>query len=239
MHADTYPVQCLTLEGDDITRCGQIATEGHPNPERCKVHHGQYYVLYNKYKDASKVVDDIKGGAELPTKEQIGRYTDWHAALEKARWVRTYLEAIRVEKTGRDIHLKRFFLKVDDGHKRRLKLLEREMARAVDVLDTLQKRTYELYQHNGILHATNNQALSTAEVHMKKLSKRTTEEVLESIYNPDAYHDSTLPIPRKKAPTLLHTPAVGDKDLIDMSLLAQKEYMLMILKPLNGFESFL
>lgn len=110
-HAGTYSLQCLTLEEDEITRCGQLATEGYPRPERCKVHHGQYRVLYKKYKDASKVVDDVKGGAELPTKEQIGRYTDWHAALEKSRWVRTYLEAIRVEKAGRTIHQKRFFLK--------------------------------------------------------------------------------------------------------------------------------
>lgn len=30
---------------------------------------------YKKYKDASKVVDDVKGGATLPTKEQIDGYT--------------------------------------------------------------------------------------------------------------------------------------------------------------------
>lgn len=109
--ADTSPHQCLTLVEDEITRCGQLATEGHPKPDRCKVHHGQYRTMYKKYKDASKIVDDIKDGGELPAKEQIGQYTDWHAALEKARWVRKYLEAIRVEKAGREIHQKRFFLK--------------------------------------------------------------------------------------------------------------------------------
>lgn len=112
---DTPPIQCLTLEEDGITRCGQPATEGHPKLDRCKVHHQQYRTLHKKYKDASKVVDDVKDGTELPTKEQIGRYTDWHAALEKARWVRKYLEAIRVEKVGREIHQKRFFLKGECG----------------------------------------------------------------------------------------------------------------------------
>ena len=109
------PAQCLTLEEDELTRCGQPATAGHPKPSRCKVHHGQYRVLYKKYKDASTVVDKVKHKAKLPTKEQIGRYTDWRAALEKARWVRKYLEAIRVEKTGREIHQKRFFLKGKHG----------------------------------------------------------------------------------------------------------------------------
>lgn len=110
-HTKTSHVQCFTLDEDAITRCDQPATEGHPKPERCKVHHGQYRILYKNYKDASKVVDQVKHGSELPKKEQIGRYTDWHAVLEKERWVRKYLEAIRVEKTGREIHQKRFFLK--------------------------------------------------------------------------------------------------------------------------------
>jgi len=104
------PPQCLTLLEDGITRCCQPATEGHPKPERCKKHHTQYRILYKKYKDASKVVDDVKGGAELPTREEIGRYTDWHAVLEKVDWMCDYLEAVRVEKAGREIHSKRFFL---------------------------------------------------------------------------------------------------------------------------------
>ncbi|KAG8216306.1 hypothetical protein J3R82DRAFT_6372 [Butyriboletus roseoflavus] len=239
-HADS--LQCLTLEEDEITRCGQLATEGHPKPERCKVHHGQYRVLYKKYKDASKVVDDVKAGSELPAKEQISRYTDWHVALKKSRWVRKYLEAIRVEKAGRHIHQRRFFLKVDDGHRRRLKLLEREMIKAVDALDALQKRAYELYQQNGSLPAMNNfEALSTAEVDLEKQSKQTTEEVLESVHNIDAFRDSTLPTPRKKAlapvPPTTPGPAVGDEDLIDMSLRVQKERMIQILKPFVDFES--
>lgn len=98
---------CLTLEEDEMTRCGQPAAGG----ERCKAHHGQYCIMYRKYKDASKVVDTVKQGGELPRKEQIQHYTDWQAVLEKARWVRKYVEALRVEKTGRDIHERRFFLK--------------------------------------------------------------------------------------------------------------------------------
>ncbi|KAG8216313.1 hypothetical protein J3R82DRAFT_6380 [Butyriboletus roseoflavus] len=184
-HADTYSLPCLTLEEDEITRCGQLATEGYPKPERCKVHHGQYRILYKKYKEASKVVDDVKGGADLPVKEQIGRYTDWHAALEKSRWVRKYLEAIRVEKAGRHIHQKRFFLK-----------------------------------------------------DLEKQSKQTTEEVLQSVYNPDTFREPALPIPTKKAPALSPTTAVGDEDLIDMSLRARKEQIMMVFNLLIDFESF-
>ncbi|KAG8216307.1 hypothetical protein J3R82DRAFT_6373 [Butyriboletus roseoflavus] len=218
--ADTYSLPCLTLEEDEITRCGQVATQGYPKPERCKVHHGQYRVMYKKYKEASKVVDDVKGSANLPTKEQIGRYTDWHAALEKSRWVRKYLEAIRVEKAGRHIHQRRFFLKVDDGHRRRLKLLEREMIKAVDVLDALQKRAFELHQHNDTLHAMNDQARSTAEVDLENQSKQTTEEVLQNL---SRYH----------VPQQWET-----EDLIDMSLRAGKEQMIEILKPFLDYESF-
>lgn len=109
--ATTAVIQCLTVEEDEITLCGRPATEGYPRPERCKAHHGQYRIMYKKYKDASKVVDDIKRDGNLPTKEQVERYADWHIALEKSRWVRKYLEAIRVEKTGREIHQSRFFLK--------------------------------------------------------------------------------------------------------------------------------
>jgi len=104
------PPQCLTLLEDEITRCCQPATDGHPKPERCKEHHAQYRTLYKKYKEASKVVDEVKGSAELPTRGEIGRYTDLHAVLEKVSWVCDYLEAIRVEKAGREIHQKLFFM---------------------------------------------------------------------------------------------------------------------------------
>lgn len=105
---DSNPAGCLTLEEDEMTRCGQPLAEGHP---RCKVHHDQYVTMYKKYKDAAKVVDQIKHGQELPKTEQINRYTDRHTPLDKARWVRKYLEAIREERTGRDLHSRRFFLK--------------------------------------------------------------------------------------------------------------------------------
>ncbi|KAF8555602.1 hypothetical protein OG21DRAFT_1483741 [Imleria badia] len=198
--ADISPLQCLTLEEDEITRCGQLATEGHPKPDRCKMHHGQYSILCKKYKDASKVVDNVKDRGALLTKEQIGRYTDWHAALEKARWVRNYIEAIHVERAGREIHQKRFSLKVDDGRMRRVKLLKKEMVRAVDALYALQRRAYELYEPESIL---------------------------------DAFNESPRLIPSLAMPIM----AVGDEDLIDMSLRDQKERMVMALKPFMDFES--
>jgi arginyl-tRNA synthetase len=105
---DVDPIPCSTLEEDEMTRCNQPAEEDF---ERCEVHQAQYRTMCKKYKDASEVVDSIKSGRELPTKEQIQRYTDLHFTLDKASWVREYLESIRVERTGREIHQKRFFLK--------------------------------------------------------------------------------------------------------------------------------
>lgn len=104
-------LQCLTLEEDESTRCSRLATEGYPKPDRCDIHHGQYCILHKKYNIAFKVVDYMKRRAGLPTKEQIGQCLDWKVALEGARCVRKYLEAIRTEKTGRYIHQRRFFLK--------------------------------------------------------------------------------------------------------------------------------
>jgi len=104
-------IACQTLDEDEITRCGQPATEGYPTPERCRVHYAQYRTMYKKYKDASKVVDQIKQGGEIPGKDAIDRYTNVSQLLEKSRLVKEYVEAIRIERTGRVIHSKRFFLK--------------------------------------------------------------------------------------------------------------------------------
>ncbi|KAG2143586.1 hypothetical protein DEU56DRAFT_242503 [Suillus clintonianus] len=147
---DSATISCLTLE-DETTRCNQPATEGFPHPERrCKVHQAQYLTMYKKYMNASKDVDNIRSGGEIPTKEQIQLYTDLHATLEKACWVRKYLESIRVERTGRNIHQRRFFLKVDYGHKIRLEVLAKEMAKAVEILNSLQARVLDLRTANNV-----------------------------------------------------------------------------------------
>ena len=112
LNAPSKPLPpCLTLEEDEMTRCEKPATDGHPVRNRCKEHQSQYVKMYKKYKDAEKVVDGIKQGGSIPTLEQIARYSEVGIPLEKARYMRQYIEAIRVEKIGRDIHSKRFFLK--------------------------------------------------------------------------------------------------------------------------------
>ncbi|KAJ3920706.1 hypothetical protein F5877DRAFT_65505 [Lentinula edodes] len=121
---------------DEITRCGLPVEDGNI---RCKVHQTQYRKMYIKYKEASKFVDETKSGREMPTKELIAGYTDVASILEKARWMRKYLEAIRIERTGRG----RFCAKGDfsknesgdDGHKTRLKLLEKQMVQAIEILN--------------------------------------------------------------------------------------------------------
>jgi hypothetical protein len=67
--------------------------------------------MYKKYKEAAKLVDDIKEGHSIPTPAQIAGYSKVGLTLEKARFMRQYVEAIRVERVGRDIHGRRFFLK--------------------------------------------------------------------------------------------------------------------------------
>ena len=100
---------CQALEEDEMTRCDQPATEGHLQVERCKKHQTQYRLMYQKYKDAGKIVDGLKN--DIPDEEQIKQYKDVSSFLKKVRIFRNYLEAIRVERTGRQIHQSRFFLK--------------------------------------------------------------------------------------------------------------------------------
>ncbi|KAF5334781.1 hypothetical protein D9611_012915 [Ephemerocybe angulata] len=128
-----------------MTRCNKPATAGHPKPERCKEHHGQYRLLYKKYKEAQKEVDRVRNGREIPTEAEISEYTSRAETMQKLKWVSRYVKAIRVERTGRDIHSKRFFLKVDDGHKIRIKVLAKEMEKANRVIEKLGQRVLELY----------------------------------------------------------------------------------------------
>jgi hypothetical protein len=103
---------------------------------------------------------------------------------------------------------------VDDGHKFRLKLLKKEMMRAVDVMDALQGKAYRLYSS---LNAIEHEPLSTIEANLEKQSKRTTEKVLESIDNPNDVRDSTMRLP-KKILSVQTDPGDGDEDLIQISL---------------------
>ncbi|KAK7462324.1 hypothetical protein VKT23_007925 [Stygiomarasmius scandens] len=71
---------------------------------------------------------------------------DYRMCLEKARWVGKYVEAIRVEKTGREIYHKRFLLKVGaKEHGMRMKTLENQMVATVKALDALQNRAFVLF----------------------------------------------------------------------------------------------
>ncbi|KAG0697488.1 hypothetical protein DFH29DRAFT_945996 [Suillus ampliporus] len=220
------PLQCLTLEEDEMTRCNQPATEGFPRPERCKVHQAQYRTMYKKYKDASKEVDNVKSGREIPTKEQIQCYTDLHATLEKARWVRKYLESIRVERTGRNIHQRRFYLKADDGHKIRLKVLAKEMVKAIETLNGLQARALDLY-------IANNPGCDW----MKPVqSPKNFGNTTESISTEAIIEAAQLTPPNNGSETSARTPPAteyaessapaADEDLIDLEHRAQKARLL-------------
>lgn len=108
---ETAIAQCRTLEEDQATPCGKPATEGYPCPERCKVHQKQYRTMYFKYKEAANHVDEVKQSGSISTTHEIGLYNKLEVVLKKINFVRKYIEAVRVERTGRRIHGSRFFLK--------------------------------------------------------------------------------------------------------------------------------
>ncbi|PCH37805.1 hypothetical protein WOLCODRAFT_161059 [Wolfiporia cocos MD-104 SS10] len=129
---------CLSIKQDG-SRCLQPPTDG----PRCSMHQKQYRTMYKRYKEAADIVDEMEK-VELPPVPEIEQYADLRLAKEKATWLRQYIEAIRVEKSGREVHSKRFFMKIDNGHKMRIKLLERKMVKALDVMDVLQERVFDL-----------------------------------------------------------------------------------------------
>ncbi|KAG9311911.1 hypothetical protein JVU11DRAFT_8172 [Chiua virens] len=229
---DTYSHLCLTLKKGQSTRCDQLATEGHTYPNRCKVHHGQFRILCEKYKNAQEVVDALKQEANLPTKEQMSRYTDWRAALEKAQWVRKYLEALRVERRGLEIHEQRFLLRVDDGHRHRLRMLEEEMITAIVTLNALHERACELYKDT--VPALRDLAQSKVEEKWQKESHRSIKELVECTRNPDVFTQASLAAPAP--PLILPMSEIGDEDLIDMSLTDQKGSIISALKQMISLE---
>ncbi|PBK75973.1 hypothetical protein ARMSODRAFT_1080127 [Armillaria solidipes] len=140
----TRSLTCTTLLEDEQTRCPKPRTHGNP-VERCQMHHKQYITLTKKYKKAAQLVDKTLGGASIPTKAEILAYDSIHDLLEKARLMKKYVSAIRVEIEGRKIHHERFFLKVDDGHKIRLKLLRKWLSEGVEIRDALEVRAVTLH----------------------------------------------------------------------------------------------
>ncbi|KDR71431.1 hypothetical protein GALMADRAFT_143708 [Galerina marginata CBS 339.88] len=220
--ASTQPVKmCLTLEEDEMTRCNLPASHGQ-HRDRCRKHYTQYVGMYKKYKESAKVVDEIRQGASIPTKEEIGRYTEVKRALDKARLVRKFVEAIRVERTGRDLHGRRFFLKIDDGHKMRLKLLEKELVRGVETIDNLQSRAYELHL------AKNPRPDWAASPKMSEESQLHAENIIQAAQRMD-----------NTKPMFMEGTDLDDCDLIDVQLRAKKFIMLKVLSAVTDPEVLL
>ncbi|KAJ6617713.1 hypothetical protein B0H10DRAFT_2176390 [Mycena sp. CBHHK59/15] len=140
----TPAAQCSTLLDDEMTRCPETPTHGRP-VERCRVHHEQYLTMTKKYKEAQLIVDETLAGSLLPTKDEVLAYTSVPIILEKARLVKKYVNAIREERMGREIHHTRFFLKVDDGHKIRIKVLAKQMIDGLELRDALEARAMALH----------------------------------------------------------------------------------------------
>ncbi|KAJ3509615.1 hypothetical protein NMY22_g16232 [Coprinellus aureogranulatus] len=123
------PILCHTLQEDGVTRCSQgVKTKG-----LCHVHYVQYNLSLKSYKAAQERAQEIRNGKEMPSDREIAGYTDGRAAVAELEWVTDYLQAIGEEKAGRESHSKRFYLKVNAGHKKRIDILTRRMRTANSV----------------------------------------------------------------------------------------------------------
>jgi hypothetical protein len=233
---ETAIVQCRTLEEDEATYCGKPATEGYPCPERCKVHQQQYRTMYRKYKEAAKHVDEVKQSGSIPSTHEIELYDELEVVLTKINFVRKYIEAVRVERTGRRIHSSRFFLKstfispskqspmlivtfllyciyvVDDGHNIRLKLLGKEMVHAADTIRSLENRAYVLYTKRNPIPEWAKRMQHTAQ---KNKPEASDEELLRSVA---AFDPSQISLAGRPRLMIEDSKDAGkeDDDLIDM-----------------------
>ncbi len=99
--------QCQALEPDEKTRCISIPLKG---LYHCAIHHPQYQRLTKRYKEAQGVVDGMEG-TPLPSTEEIARIKDMRKLQAEYGRMRILQDAVRVEKTGREVHHTRFFLK--------------------------------------------------------------------------------------------------------------------------------
>ncbi|KAJ7040005.1 hypothetical protein C8F04DRAFT_948977, partial [Mycena alexandri] len=114
----------------------------------CHMHREQYRTMTKRYKEAQKFVDETFAGALIPSKEDVQNYTSIPTIVEQARLVKKYVNAIREERAGRDIHHKRFFLKMNNGHRIRFNTLARQMTEAVEIRDALQARAVALHMED-------------------------------------------------------------------------------------------
>ena len=99
--------QCQALEADEKTRCSKTPLK---KKYHCAIHHAQYQTLTKKYKEAQGVVDSMEGIPRLSDEDIAGLGDMKRLQTEYAR-MRVLQDAVRVEKTGRELHHKRFFLK--------------------------------------------------------------------------------------------------------------------------------
>ncbi|KAI6104885.1 hypothetical protein EDD16DRAFT_1492213 [Pisolithus croceorrhizus] len=221
---EAEPARCLTLEVDEETQCWRAAMQGHPVATRCDIHHGQFRILYKRYTDASKMVDKMKWDRQFPARGQIMGYTDWRTALEKGRWMRQYIDAIRVETEGRHLHARRFGLEGEqaNGHRARIRFLQQEMVNAHDALDKLHTRAYELYIPTvPCAHEIAKSADDSLPSPYLRPSRRTEE--LVAVAESDSRVWEVLQAERR---TLIRVPETGNEDLIEI-ILAERKHALL------------
>ncbi|KAJ7155155.1 hypothetical protein C8R46DRAFT_1227108 [Mycena filopes] len=183
--------RCSTLLEDEITRCSEAPTHGR-RVERCRVHHEQYCTM---------------------TTRDHGLYSSVSEVLEKARLLKDYVNAIRQERTGREIHHNRFFLKVDDGHKIRINLLAKRMAEGVEIRDALEARAMALHMESHPARDWMHQFQGSSELEIGSEDTRGVDGLVAYIRE----HDKKL-----RAEAALH----ADDDLIALQLRFQREVKL-------------
>jgi len=113
--------------------------------------------------------------------------------------------------------LKYFIYLVDEGHKRRLELLEKEMVHAADTIRSLESRVYVLYTRKNPIPEW---AKSMQEEAHKNKPDVSDEELLRSVTTFDPSQISLA----GKLPRLMIEDSKGtgneDDDLIDMEMRA-------------------
>jgi hypothetical protein len=125
---------------------------------------------------------------------------------------------------------------VDEGHKQRMKILEKQMVEAVEILDALQSRAFHLRVADDPAHKWIRDFQTTGFFSDNGKDMLSTKNVIEAAQPPNRHDDATIPSPPKwsrlpighaatDATYLSDTPAsdldggeLEDLDLIDLEL---------------------
>ncbi|KAI1784161.1 hypothetical protein LXA43DRAFT_244143 [Ganoderma leucocontextum] len=133
------PFICRTLLSDGQTRCSAFVK---PGRQSCLKHTSAYDASYERYKHAENAAKDLRAAAQ--TKRGDVHTLPSEEIEPRIKSVRAYIEALELESRLRREHDGRFIGDPDEGHRKRLDALEKQLTHHRDIVEALCARLQRL-----------------------------------------------------------------------------------------------